>query len=69
MSARDEVIALVRDALWAEFTRQAQVDLIEQPIDHRGPLINVLYIAERGDVDPCGLATGHLNTHRSPGRS
>jgi hypothetical protein len=31
MSARDEVIARVRDALWAEFTRQAQVDTPSAP--------------------------------------
>jgi uncharacterized membrane protein len=31
MSASDEVIAQVRDALWAEFTRQAQVDTLSAP--------------------------------------
>ena len=31
MSARDEIIARVRDALWAEFTLQAQVDTLSAP--------------------------------------
>ena len=35
--------------------------VIQQPVDHCGPLFNVFDIVERrGDVDPGALPTGHL---------